>query len=740
MKIAFCNLPWFETHNGETRQGIRAGSRWPFTKHLAHDPGHFKFGGYLPVPFFLTHAAGYTQMLLPEAEVVVRDSIARGETYSDFGFFLQSFRPEWLVIETASPSWPHDQEVIRKMIAPLGIKVLLCGTLPEAEHQAILDAFPCVHAIMRGEYDKLVAKAIAGGRGVYQHDLLTATEMLFPPFPIWDNECLDHYWDGCPVGHQPPQLQLWTSRGCPYRCLSGDVPVNTVLGNIPIKELSDKFTEIGVFTYDPVEKRALVSTAKNIRKLGENEKLVRVHFDDGTHIDCTPDHKLIAFKWGNQHTGEREWISEAQELEPGTHVRALKTSMSGQYMSAAWTRYGGEKVHRMIAEWKIGRRLQPSEQVHHIDHNKLNNHPDNLLVTSGAKEHFAHHPEISQRMRENNPTKNGMSPEWIAKLSLANKGKVRSAESRERYRLAAIKREAAKSQEQKKSDAAKMMAGWKKSKNLRQRDGSGKFLSDNGVINHRVIKVEPLEGLHDVYCLEVPETGWFYANNVLVKNCCFCVFPAVMTGNDPDGLGKRSVRFHSPEWVESYIQKMRSQVDFKSVYLDDDTFNLNQNHTLKICATMKRVGLPWSAMCRADTIDRNTWKAMRDSGCFGVKIGFESGSQWVVDHIVNKRLDIAEAHKTCHFLQHELGMKVHTTWTVGLPGEKPEHQRQTLQLIEAMYQDGSHTTHQISGTAVVDGTPLDHIARGEHLVKYDGATNEGFVASPDGQLKIESML
>lgn len=35
----------------------------------------------------------------------------------------------------------------------------------------------------------------------------------------------------------------------------------------------------------------------------------------------------------------------------------------------------------------------------------------------------------------------------------------------------------------------------------------------------RVERVECVPGFYDVYCLEVPETGWFFAENVLVKNC-----------------------------------------------------------------------------------------------------------------------------------------------------------------------------------------------------------------------------
>ena len=49
-------------------------------------------------------------------------------------------------------------------------------------------------------------------------------------------------------------------------------------------------------------------------------------------------------------------------------------------------------------------------------------------------------------------------------------------------------------------------------------------------------------------------------------------------------------------------------------------------------------------MCRADTIRMDLWKEMRDSGCFGVKLGFESGNQLVVDTIVNKRDERSGLH------------------------------------------------------------------------------------------------
>lgn len=51
----------------------------------------------------------------------------------------------------------------------------------------------------------------------------------------------------------------------------------------------------------------------------------------------------------------------------------------------------GVHEHRIIAEKKIGRKLKKGEVVHHIDGNKRNNDPNNLMVFSSQAEHAAWH-------------------------------------------------------------------------------------------------------------------------------------------------------------------------------------------------------------------------------------------------------------------------------------------------------------------------------------------------------------
>ena len=51
---------------------------------------------------------------------------------------------------------------------------------------------------------------------------------------------------------------------------------------------------------------------------------------------------------------------------------------------------GSAYEHRLVAEAKLGRRLEPQEEIHHIDGDMLNNDPDNLEVLSRAHHKFVH--------------------------------------------------------------------------------------------------------------------------------------------------------------------------------------------------------------------------------------------------------------------------------------------------------------------------------------------------------------
>src|SRR5712691_6452209 len=200
-------------------------------------------------------------------------------------------------------------------------------------------------------------------------------------------QCLDD------LSGRQPYASIYTSLGCPYSCLTGDTPVNTLYGNFPIKTLAEIFGDKGipVYTYDPLKGSALIADGIRIRKYG-TKSVVRVAFDDGTHIDCTPDHEFFQFGWGNGRDGNESWEKpcRADALPIGAHIRAIRFDLNDELkrVYVSWKRRGRQSRSSMVMEYLLERKLVRSEHIHHIDRDSTNDHPSNLECFGSALEHF----------------------------------------------------------------------------------------------------------------------------------------------------------------------------------------------------------------------------------------------------------------------------------------------------------------------------------------------------------------
>ena len=275
---------------------------------------------------------------------------------------------------------------------------------------------------------------------------------------------------------------------------------------------------------------------------------------------------------------------------------------------------------------------------------------------------------------------------------------------------------------------------------------------ESGVINHDLLTKDEMNASPFPYYDKLIYDKYFDGNPLPMNTlhpqahiwssrgcpfkCIFCVWPAAMTGNDPLGDGKRTVRQYSPDYIEAFIKEINGKYNFKAIYFDDDTFNIGNKHTENMSEMMGQFNIPWFAMCRADTSKKETWKKMSDNGCMGVKIGIESGSQIVVDKIVNKHLDLKYAQEVVSHIR-SLGMSVHGTFTYGLPGETKENMIETKKFIQST----EFSTVQESGTAEIEGTPLHNLVKEKELSTYPGANlDKNYDRQIDGGKKWQSLV
>ena len=215
----------------------------------------------------------------------------------------------------------------------------------------------------------------------------------------------------------------------------------------------------------------------------------------------------------------------------------------------------------------------------------------------------------------------------------------------------------------------------------------------------------------------IPEpTLQIWASRGCPFRCIFCAWPQIMYNGN-------LYRTRSPVDVVNEIEAMKKEYGFRSVYFDDDTFNIGKRRILALCEEMCRrdLDLPWAAMARADTSDRETLRAMRDAGLMGIKYGVESASQELID-AAEKHLDLERVEETVRITR-ELGIRQHLTFSFGLPGETWETIRKTIEFSKRLDPE----TVQFSIMTPFPGSQFYHQMRDAGMIvtedfsRYDGS-------------------
>ena len=132
------------------------------------------------------------------------------------------------------------------------------------------------------------------------------------------------------------------------------------------------------------------------------------------------------------------------------------------------------------------------------------------------------------------------------------------------------------------------------------------------------------------------------------------------------------VRYRSPENVLKELGYFAGR-GIKEVFIQDDTFNLNRAWYEEILQRIIAEGLhkrmsfraPFRADCKL--VDRKVLDLAKKAGFWLLFYGVENGNQGMLDRM-HKRLSLEEVERAVR-LSKEAGLKVETSFIIGLPGE-----------------------------------------------------------------------
>jgi hopanoid biosynthesis associated radical SAM protein HpnJ len=193
------------------------------------------------------------------------------------------------------------------------------------------------------------------------------------------------------------------------------------------------------------------------------------------------------------------------------------------------------------------------------------------------------------------------------------------------------------------------------------------------------------------------------------SRCTFCLWPQT--------VGGQRYRVRSPESVEAELARAKAYFpQVREFFFDDDTFTDDLPRAEAIARRLGRLGVTWSCNAKAN-VPRRTLEVLRDNGLRLLLVGYESGSQQILNHVKKGlRLDVARRFTRD---AKAVGITIHGTFILGLPGETPETIRETVRYACEIEPD----TIQVSLAAPYPGTEL-----------YRQAREQGWLATRPGAL------
>jgi hopanoid biosynthesis associated radical SAM protein HpnJ len=201
----------------------------------------------------------------------------------------------------------------------------------------------------------------------------------------------------------------------------------------------------------------------------------------------------------------------------------------------------------------------------------------------------------------------------------------------------------------------------------------------------------------------------FYTGRGCPAHCVYCLWPQTFTGH----------RFRVRS-VANVVAEVRRSLELfpqsQEIFFDDDTFTAAGERARELSREFRKLKFTWSATARVTT-SYETLKAMKEGGLRLLVVGFETGDPQVLQNIrKGATLDLGRRlAKWCR----ELGIQVHGTFMVGLPGETKKSIEASIRFACELDPD----TIQVSLATPYPGTEFYDFCREKGYFKDDSLVN-----------------
>ncbi len=222
----------------------------------------------------------------------------------------------------------------------------------------------------------------------------------------------------------------------------------------------------------------------------------------------------------------------------------------------------------------------------------------------------------------------------------------------------------------------------------------------------------------DLYLKVPPHTNTIdvLASRGCPFDCSFCsnhILRQILPG--------KYLRFRSAKKIIEEIKILKEnywQKGFRIIYFWDENFLLDKKIFNQFCKLYREEGLNkeiiWTVNMRANLITNEWAETAKKAGCFQVRLGIESGSDFIRNEIYNKNVTTQEIRKTTEILKRN-DIMMRFNMMLGGPCETEETMKSTVHLIDEL-------EPEIFFFAIFQPLPKTRIL--ETIKKYHGVVNE----------------
>ncbi len=151
-----------------------------------------------------------------------------------------------------------------------------------------------------------------------------------------------------------------------------------------------------------------------------------------------------------------------------------------------------------------------------------------------------------------------------------------------------------------------------------------------------------------------------------------------------------TLRTYSAEYTFELIKEFYYKYGIREIQLRDDNFTAFRNRIVGLCEILKREKLDiiWTCAGRVDMVNPDILKMMKETGCWQIWYGIESGSQSVLDAI-KKHTTVDQIRKAVQMTR-DAGISPCGFFIIGHPTETKQSLEDTINLALELPLDEAH--------------------------------------------------